>query len=138
VSEKIQPALTPEEWKRGGVRRGDWEEGPGTDDEGRAALWCEGGSACWPFDLDDAHQMAALCLRGQPFGFTWEDVDDERAELAAIEESLSEWRARSEVEDISKYFDATFADPLGELGRRVARKRVRIAKIEALLPPREP
>ena len=47
---KIEPALTPEEWKE--FRAGELHTT-------RLGF----------------HATAALCLHGKPFGFTWEDVD---------------------------------------------------------------
>lgn len=52
---QIQPAMTPE----------DWDERVSSVREMSAEDWA----------LLGAHETAAICLHGQPFGFTWEDVD---------------------------------------------------------------
>lgn len=52
MSEPVKPALTPEEWRKGGfnfLRR--------------------------PVDDRDCHGLAALCLYGQSFGFSQRDID---------------------------------------------------------------
>ncbi len=57
MSDKIAPALTPEEWRqalRYGVDTSKVETGP--------------------FSWWEQHQIATLALFGQPFGFTREDV----------------------------------------------------------------
>jgi hypothetical protein len=68
----VAPALTPEEWARmGGGGK------PKPNDE----VFVEGDNICVVSDSGrvsagyDRHALAALCLHGQPFGFTWEDVD---------------------------------------------------------------
>ena len=68
---EIKPALTAEEWARGGranaPRPGDWAfiNGAGSV----TIQTAEGG----PVFVDgERHALAALCLHGQPFGFTWE------------------------------------------------------------------
>ena len=63
--EKIEPALTPEEWA-------EWEitqSGPlSVRRDTFGALQCGG---CY---LGDGHAVAAVALHGRPFGFTWEMV----------------------------------------------------------------
>ena len=59
MSEKIEPALTPEEWE------------PYTRHLPEPAVL----DADLILDEDGPHALAALMLHGQPFGFTWEDVD---------------------------------------------------------------
>lgn len=95
MSEQIKPALTPEQWE---LQR---QIGP-KHEEGHAG--------------DFLHQMAALFLHGQPFGFTWADVD-------AIRDLLAEHEG-----------DSFHPLPQDE------RDRVRSLadRIAALLPPREP
>jgi hypothetical protein len=55
MSDKVQPALTPEEWELYLGPREDWEL------SGNPTQY--------------AHGAAAVLLHGQPFGFTWKDVD---------------------------------------------------------------
>ena len=68
--ETVRPALTPEEWADEVVSRdvGTNFEMVEHVERGRAVHmdgWVSGG---------DLHALAALCLHGQPFGFTREDV----------------------------------------------------------------
>ena len=76
MTEDINPAMTPEQWAA--ITRGEWAILPEvvltTASEGQIAI-------AHPID-DDIVQvgecrlaLAALCLYGQPFGFTWGDVD---------------------------------------------------------------
>ena len=60
MSEKIEPALTPEEWE------------PYTRHLTEPAVL----DADLILYEDGPHALAALMLHGQPFGFTWEDVDN--------------------------------------------------------------
>lgn len=60
----MKPALTPEQWADFRAR--------GNDD-----------SYEWPLDND--HATAALCLYGQPFGFTREDLTCLRYVMASLD-----------------------------------------------------
>jgi hypothetical protein len=69
----IKPALTPEEWAKGEYRPKD-----------RPTMCLRDGGVRWPdwngeslagVGGESAHAMAALCLYGQPFGFTRSDVE---------------------------------------------------------------
>ena len=67
----IEPALTPEEW-----------ENP-SDAFGHGYLDLEFGSVDVSLGMygpktqtQERHALAALLLNGQPFGFTWRDVDN--------------------------------------------------------------
>lgn len=86
----IEPALTAEEW------------------EGFAAM---ADSEIERMPAHARHLHAALCLYGQRFGFTWEDVDG----LRALAESLS-----------GNIINPGSVAPLRNLADRIA----------ALLPPR--
>ena len=55
----MKPALTPEEWSNAS----DPDIWPGLLYE-KSYLWGK----------ERPQAVAAMCLRGQPFGFTWEDV----------------------------------------------------------------
>lgn len=113
----IRAALTPEEWRDGYhsdglsvVLRGSMGT-PGNRVHVAVRDHPLGGALGDPRDV---HALAALCLHGQPFGFTWEDVEFLRAEgQACIDGDL-----------IS---DTTTAAAFTSLADR----------IEALLPPRE-
>jgi hypothetical protein len=61
MTERIEPALTPEEWA-------EWQAHP----DSALRLSCAASEAS--LDLD-THGLAALCLYQQPFGFTREDVE---------------------------------------------------------------
>lgn len=62
---------------------------------------------------EDKHLVAALCLHGQPFGFTWEDVEG----LRSVAAYLAHMKATDGVID---------ADGVLSIA----------ARIEALLPPK--
>lgn len=64
MPDEIKPALTPEEWQHWLV----WRENSGMLP---ACLATQQGVAP---SLSEEHGTAALCLYGQPFGFTHEDV----------------------------------------------------------------
>jgi len=118
---EIKPALTREEWARKGVNR-SWgfvqaeieyagtvrPDGEEADDD---AVWVIGADESIYFDGDDRHALAALCLHGQPFGFTWEDVD-------LLQEAAIKGRSVTDGPDPDFW---GLAD-----------------RIEALLPPRKP
>lgn len=104
MAEKIEPVLSPHGWA---------ELDDGIVFLRDETLFARSDCGGFPYAEDvelDRHSTAALCLHGQPFGFTWEDVGWLRIlELAAVEpDSVAERRL------------------LGIIDR-----------IEALLPPRE-
>ncbi len=79
----MKPALTEDQWRVGQVMfrrpRGRYDEGYGiersvgpSDDAGTLWVWDDS----WGLTLDrnTQHATAALCLYGQEFGFTVEDV----------------------------------------------------------------
>ena len=70
--------------------------------------------------------LAAYCLYGQEFGFTMEDVSDERETAAELE--LYGRSCRGTVVD---------NDKASSLLARAQRHRDRADRIEALLPPEE-
>jgi hypothetical protein len=72
-------ALTPEEWEEMRVTRTRieiWDDPPpgsgclGVEDQDPQAA-----KGYARVDPDARHALAALALHGQPYGFTWEDVD---------------------------------------------------------------
>lgn len=84
--EGITPALSPEEWRRGEVHEGkEWwgcniyadedsiEFDDGIDPQHGAGF------------RERRHAVAALALYGQPYGFTWADVDLLRGTAAGYE-----------------------------------------------------
>lgn len=78
MSEQIRPALTPEEW---GWK--SYEGTPMSDGQLSASLGSTGAMELGFTDIyeittPERHALAALCLHGQPFGFTRDDVVDVR------------------------------------------------------------
>lgn len=72
MSEKVEPALTPEEWAYA-VERWRLDDGP--------SRYVSGDDRCYAgcrIPESDYHATAALCLHGQPFGFTRADVESVR------------------------------------------------------------
>jgi hypothetical protein len=127
MSEKIEPALTPEEWAE---RRILFDRPEGYED------WIEGGYAATSTglvymlevegcnrdtEMDRRHALAALALLGQPFGFTHEDV--ELLRLLASNFSAQGMFVRGDLIrwETTGAFYSSLAD-----------------RIEALLPPRTP
>ena len=125
ISDDITPALSPEEWA---ARRPTPHEE--TPQDGAAAEWIIGPAlnevngvvmeyveeGCFRhMDLEPRHAIAALCLYGQPFGFTRED-------LWAIAHSEAPYFSDKNGGD-ARHLEA---------GRAIERV---MAKIEALLPP---
>lgn len=106
----MKPALTAEEWGKQHAERPalevDWS-GDRVVDIGNNAWDTTSGH-----EGGDRHAIAAACLYGQPFGFTWEDV-----------RILRGW-AETEAE-----FDVS-------LGERPCDRMANLAdRIAALLPP---
>lgn len=69
--QRINPALTPEEWQHEIVSLG--REGVFLQRGDGLELWFEGDMVS--VDPPMAGRVAAFCLHDQPFGFTWEHVD---------------------------------------------------------------
>lgn len=99
---EIGPALTPEEWKAA-LYRGDYRFFAETEDV-------------------SSHGKAALCLHGQPFGFT-------RAMVEALRETASTARAYTHYAMLTEEYDKI--DKEADLADAAA------DRIEALLPPEE-
>lgn len=87
MADPIKPALTPDEWKEGdgAFWRGDhYVERIDVSGEGHYALHIKDKSGrpeqiIDTMDPEWLHAIAALCLHGQNFGFTWADVVNLRA-----------------------------------------------------------
>lgn len=101
----IKPALTPEEWAKTPKVLAKVEIDP--------PLQFIGTGKVEDYPARTIHAMAALLLRGQPFGFTREDV---RLLREAIQTCESEWR-------------------MGDVEGDVAILRSLAGRLEALLPP---
>ena len=65
------PAMSAEEWAR--LDQGELYVSPHPMG-GERAFWFRFDSGCASEELQDPHGVAALCLHGQPFGFTRGDV----------------------------------------------------------------
>ena len=99
---EIRPALTAEEWERTNpYRRAGRQQGAtaGADPipDGRLIDLCHDPEILSALlegmgkeHSEKLHALAALCLHGQPFGFTWEDVDALRNWADAEEESRAD------------------------------------------------
>lgn len=78
MSEKIEPALTPEEWAARRWVRPQGQELVVSATGGANVEILEIGTEDgpdWQLFNEERHPVAALALHGQPFGFTWKDVD---------------------------------------------------------------
>lgn len=113
----VKPALTAEEWadfESYGVELSEGSDGvlvQSVSSRGRLDIEpAEGTIATVDNEDGSRHALAALCLHGQPFGFTREDVELLRAVADAIQ------------------YDPTEDRVLRSLAKR----------IEALLPPETP
>lgn len=116
---EVKPALTPEEWREALGPYEEWEE-PGD--------YMLPISRHWEFygdyhQLDRIHEAAARLLYGQPFGFTWDDVDALRHVLEHASNS----------DDRGPYGEGWQSD---ELASAIATARTVVEKLAALLPPR--
>jgi hypothetical protein len=100
--EIMKPALTAEEWAKGKPGVFGWDDGSAFVD------WRNGTTGA-----EAPHAIAAVCLHGKSFGFTWDDVEMVRNAVGMIE---SEWGS-----------DGNMGGPLLDVADRIA----------ALLPPRE-
>lgn len=116
---EIPNALTPEEWVVGYYDSRELEirvKTPGLDGSKRLHVnvraWPLGGTMGDPRDL---HALAALCLHGQPFGFTHEECDELRRAITFGEEA---------------WCDSVILNE-----QSVAVFRSILAKVAALLPP---
>lgn len=116
------PALSEVEWARGRVEKPQ----PGEPGYVVVTPYIEerDGAICVSAHYSNArvhpelrHPLAALCLHGQPFGFTWEDVDAMEAVYRRVIAS---------------------PEPFGEqLAAAIERVHDLADRLAALLPPRE-
>jgi len=83
MNHTVRPALSDEEWREGTTANG--HVGIWGDHGGPNEVWTNGDRGVFKLPDDDRHGAAALCLAGQPYGFTWADVDAlDRAAEATI------------------------------------------------------
>ena len=106
---EVKPAMTAEEWAH--AKQVTWAE-----------RWV---------DPDDPHQIAALALHDQPFGFTWEDVDALRGVGRGLAEFMRNYGTGHGI-----------ISPAAERAMREAMASALFLpdladRIAALLPPRE-
>lgn len=154
MSDEITPALTAEEWtwpqsfittspKMGIFGRVVVEDGVLEIQPPHAHCAGWDGRTLRVEEPEDRHALAALCLYGQPFGFTREDVRVtlELAEACGGEADVSEENARRLGAD-----PQTGHDPkdirLWQMDAGVNRRRAQslkflAARIAALLPPED-
>ena len=113
---KVQPALAPAEWNIG--QRVTLEQKVRVEHDGNGSEFLtiqdKPHHASYAFSGNDRHALAALALHGQPFGFTWADVDTLAKEVGYME-AATEYQVDPEITD---------------------RLRSLIDRIAALLPPR--
>ena len=126
-ADTLKPALTDAEWRDRAVRR----EPGATYHADHIALTADGETVRIACETDgelvlvsgaDRHALAALALAEQPFGFTAQDVEDER-EVAEYCEAMAR-----QLEEAGDETTSTTFRHLGE------RHRGRASKIAALLP----
>lgn len=104
---EIKAAMSPEEWENA-------DDVFGFESD---TVWAIGDSP------REDHIIAALALHGQPFGFTWEDVDHLRY-MAQGAYDAAEMRWHTDEMPIAK--------------QELERAYEIIDRIAALLPPRQP
>ena len=66
----VKPALTQAEWEKWLAKRGNYVRQQYCSEAPSGWLTVDGF-----FTADDKPALAAVVLHGQPFGFTWDDVD---------------------------------------------------------------
>lgn len=128
----IPPALSAEEWEK--FQRWQKEDGSRWIADGYdSQLFHESASRIESPERQH-HWVAALCLHGQDFGFTREDVDAVARAAAEIQSNLSRIPT-----DIASSFTATQSYAHYDAGMRHSRDaailRSLAARINALLPP---
>ena len=112
----IRPALTPEEWAAKMV----WLDGAAAgcsiavEPDGYVVVTNDDYYAGWTGYLTRRQAVAALCLHGQPYGFTREDVERIRR---AVSRAVAEWNTNDILDDEDRALLSV------------------AARIEALLPP---
>lgn len=126
--EAIRPALTPEEWAWGDVSWHSAEDGWPTS---YSATLKDGGveldDECHRIPTEGRHALAALCLVGQPFGFTRADVVRLRSSARMLRESLA-------LQGSVGTWDFP-QDEIASKRRHVEWYESLADRIEALLPP---
>lgn len=120
---QVNPALTPEQWAVKHYNLKDFDSDiqvfPPDPVMGRVEETLSVGGCCYDYSYHHSyhhdaarHALAALALVGQPFGFTWDDVD---ALHRVVQSSVGDWTPNN-----SELRALDIAD-----------------RIAALLPPRE-
>lgn len=123
MADALKPALTPDEWRVVQFSRGvllPLSFADGYRDVDLEAI-----------DANSRHRIAALCLYGQPFGFTREDVEELR-QMAEV--------FRAVTVSPPPRFDTGTATTAAQVGDFLLRRRVVVFdsladRIAALLPP---
>lgn len=133
MSETVTPALTPEEWAAKGISAPWWSLGIGH----RGKIGFGATDAGGDMTTQQRHGVAALCLYGQPFGFTHEDVDALRTLADEFEQEAKMSEAEHFVGAGARSDDGGIWRKNAESCRRRGAELARIAdRITALLPPK--
>lgn len=123
----IQPALTPEEWAAFTLPVDEWpKDGSEVMGASNDFLRDRSGDVIVTTDWDvpkNPHGLAAALLYGQPFGFTWADVDRCRTIAATLQ-------AEFDDPDAERYDDGALYD-------EILNWQSQADRIAALLPPRD-
>ncbi len=134
MADRIEPALSAEEWAEF-LDKSRWH---GDRVEGRTlfvASDCGGEPYAEDVELD-AHETAAKCLHGQPFGFTHEDVRRHREQAALLRDMEIEVESQGDQQTDGE--NAEFIRQQHERWIREAAWHESMAeRLAALLPPEE-
>lgn len=146
-SEPITPALTPEEWGVAGKyapepphidRRSAWGAMLDADGVSIGSTFDNAKGRHAPLRDGERHALAALCLYGQRFGFTPEDV-------AELQDLAKSWEEEAAMSDEYAKGTAWRSEDWGIWGKNAESCRARAAKarsiasrIAALLPAPTP
>jgi hypothetical protein len=125
MTDDIRPALSAEEW----TPRVHYKAYVGSDGGDAACIRVDGDAQRWmdtgditihnEYCIDRPHALAALCLYGQPFGFSQEDVE----RLERVGNDYIAWA--NDSDELDRNIEDGFA-------------LIRLAsRIRALLPPEE-
>lgn len=132
----VNAAMTPEEWQAMVVKRGEYAYAAITS-EGLMIVSAAGGPAYHDTAAvlpEVYHSVAALCLHGQPFGFTWEDARKHYVEGVRAEGERHAMMMMTQV----RAPDDGFLARLRAVEDRMKWHKSMADRIAALLPPEVP
>lgn len=135
----ITPALTPAEWTTttGSEAWGgsDMLNGVALIEAGIIQRWASGAITCNnEYEIKRPHAAAALCLYGQPFGFTREDVELLRRAAIGLQQLLADTPLLLDGATTRTAVTA-IAHSNAEIRDRLERYTSLADRIAALLPP---